>query len=71
MQAVMLSFFQKHVWVCFCVYPAGCSCLHIIGSVYKNVPKHTAAETASLNPTKLPAHAAQATINYKNPLPPR
>lgn len=63
-------FFQKHVWICFCVYPAGSWCLRIIGSVYKNVPKHTAAETASLNPTKLPALAAQATINYKNLLPP-
>lgn len=63
-------FFQKRMWICFCAYPAGCWCLHIIGSVYKNVPKHTAEETASLNPTKLPALAAQATINYKNLLPP-
>lgn len=62
-------FFQKHVWVCFCVYPAGSWCLRIIGSLYKNVPKYTAAETASVNPTKLPALAAQATINNKKPAP--
>jgi len=63
-------YLQKHVWVCFCVHLAGSSCLHIIGSVYKNVPEHTAVETASLNPTTLPALAAQATINYTNRLPP-
>lgn len=44
MQAVMLPFFfffRKHVWVSFCVFLAGCSCLHIMGCASKPVPKHT------------------------------